>query len=174
MHDFNAGSMAPALAAFREILDAQKDSSDPLHSLSCFYASEAAHGRGRQERLRGNATGALVYLRPALEWNDRFPELLYHAAVAWTTLGEVSDARVALESALVQNPDHFGARLLIAELAFRGGQAIEAELHLQQARQRGGSHHIDTVLIELLSTGASPQVAAVLREQGAAAASEPV
>jgi tetratricopeptide (TPR) repeat protein len=167
MHEFNAGRMAPALAAFQKIIEQREDSSDPLRSLSCFYASEAAHDLGLQELLRGNAVAALAYLRPALGWNDHFPELQYHAAVAWTTLGEISEAQAALESVLQQNPDHFEGRLLIAELAFRGGQHVEAEHHLQQARERGCSHRLDTALVELLSTGATPQVAAVLRQQGA-------
>ena len=174
MHDFNAGRMVPALAVFRQIISDQHDTTDPLRGLSCFYASEAAHELGVEELLRGNASGALAYLRPAMEWNDSFPELLYHAAVAWTTLGDLAEAQAALESALVQNPDHFGARLLLAELAFRAGQNTEAAHHLQQTRRSGYPHHIDTALVELLSAGATPQVAAVLREQGAAATRQPL
>lgn len=166
MHAFNAGHMAEALEAFQQVIEAQHDTSDPLRSLSCFYASEAAHALGLAELLRGNAAAALTYMRPALQWNERFPELQYHAAVAWTTQGEVSEAQAALESALAQNPDHFEARLLLAELAFRAGQPVEGEHHLQQARQRGCLHSIDTAMVELLSTGAAPQVAAVLREHG--------
>jgi len=163
MHAFNAGRLEEALVSFALVLDTSAPS-DPLHSLSCFYSSEAAHALGVRHLLAGDAGAACEEFTRALAWNNRFPELQYHAAVAWVLQGNRAPARQALEAALAQNPDHFEARVLLAELAFRDGNTTEGEHHVQQAQERGRVRDVDAALLLLADAGMHEAVAACLQQ----------
>jgi hypothetical protein len=164
MQAFNAGLLPEALVAFRRVVTAPANDSDPLVSLSRFYAAEASHTLGYQQLLASDIDAALGYFSEALGWNDHFPELQFHTAVALTWNDEVAAARGQLESALVQNPDHFEARVLLAELAFRDSAWAEGELFLQQASDRGCNRAVDEVLVQLLRDAAHPSITALLQQ----------
>jgi len=164
MHAFNAGQLEEALEAFRKVLETHSGASDPLVSLSRFYASEASHTLGTRQLLAGEIDVALQFFRAALAWNDQFPELQFHAAIALVWSGKLAAARRLLEGALAQNPDHFEARLLLAELAFREQAQAEGELHLQQASERGCHRPLDEGLVQLLKAGAHESIAAMVQQ----------
>jgi Tfp pilus assembly protein PilF len=174
MHAFNAGHLDEALDHFSGVIAESPESSDPLYSLSRFYAAEAAHGLGLNTLLSGDASTALGFFERALQWNEHFPELQYHAAVCWVLRGEEARARALLEAVLTQNPDHFEARVLLAELAHRDGSPSESRHHLQQAVERGCQRELDAALQLVVDATACDDVLAVLQQQTPGSLRRPV
>jgi tetratricopeptide (TPR) repeat protein len=174
MHAFNAGHLEEALRHFSAVIAESPDSSDPLNSLSRFYAAEAAHGLGLHRLLSGDAAAALGLFERALQWNQHFPELQYHASICWVLRGEVVRARGLLESVLAQNPDHFEARILLAELAVRDGNPNEARHHLQQAAERGSQREVDAALPLVVDASAHDDVLALLQQHAPGTLRHPV
>lgn len=164
MHAFNAGHLDESLRQFSSVIADSPDSSDPLYSLSRFYAAEAAHGLGLSRLLSGDASAALGFFERALQWNAHFPELQYHAAICWVLRGEEPRARSLLEGVLGQNPDHFEARVLLAELSHRDGNPTETRLHLEQARERGSQREVDAALLLVLDGACHREVAALVQQ----------
>ena len=72
--------------------------------------------------------------------------------------GEEARARGLLESVLAQNPDHFEARVLLAERAHRDGNPMEARHHLQQAAERGVQGDIDAAVDRVIDASAHAEV----------------
>lgn len=134
MHAYNAGRLAEALSAFRCVLAMDCSPSDPIHSLSRFYACEAATHLGLGALEDGDPSAALALFEPAMEWNACFPALHYYAAAAYAETGAFEASGRCLRTVLQQDPAHFEARLLLAVVLHELGSPEEVQHHLARSR----------------------------------------
>ena len=165
MDAFNAGAFERALQEFEHVLELTHDSSDPLHSLSRFYAAEAAHHVGYVQLERGETPAALAHFRRALAWNRSFPALHAHLALACTELGAHAEARGHADEALAQNPQDVEVRLLCALLDALQVRDDASERELRRALQAVLDSGLSDPMRRVLATYATslPLLQPVLR-----------
>lgn len=114
MTDFNSGCYAEALEAFELTLRRCNHPSDPMRSLSLFYAAEAAAELGLAALGAHDPAAALGLFSRALSWNPDFPDLHCFAGAARALLGDLESSRRDLELALSRDPQHLESRCLLA------------------------------------------------------------
>ena len=165
MDAFNAGAFERALQEFEHVLDLTHDASDPLHSLSRFYAAEAAHHVGCMHLERGEMPPALAHFRRALSWNRSFPALHAHLALACTEVGALAEARGHADEALAQNPQDVEVRLLCALLDALQVRDAASERELRHTLQAALDHGLSAPVRRVLAMHATslPLLQPVLR-----------
>lgn len=161
---FNEGHHAEALAEFRRCLDAAKGRTDPVHSLALFYAAEAAFQLGSAAFAAGDHDAALRHFEAARRWNPRFPDLQFQFAVLAVVLGQHEEALDGIDSALLLDPDHVGARALQALLLRQGGDAAADDM--SWLAEHGSRHPVAEAILGFFRQR-DAQVAALLRAEPA-------
>ncbi len=104
---------------------------------------EELYAEGVKQIREGNQSGAIVYLRNALDKDQNYFDARYQLAIAYTAIGKFEQAEKEFQKLYRQNPSHAGIKLGLARIynsTNRADMAIKeatAYLHLKPADPAG-------------------------------------
>ncbi len=119
----------------KAIPKAAKD--DPIYALGMFYAAESHAHIGTAKFLGGDAEGALVHFKKAIDENPTYPDIYYRMGVIYHRLGRLEDAAAHLRRAIDLNPNYFEAICYLGIVLYERGEREVADVVFKRALKIG-------------------------------------
>lgn len=119
----------------KAIPKAAKD--DPIYALGMFYAAESHAHIGTAQFLGGDAEGALVHFKKAIDENPTYPDIYYRMGVIYHRLGCLEDAAAHLRRAIDLNPNYFEAICYLGIVLYEKGEREVADVVFKRALKIG-------------------------------------
>jgi tetratricopeptide (TPR) repeat protein len=119
----------------KAIPKASKD--DPIYALGMFYAAESHAHIGTAKFLGGDAGGALVHFKKAIDENPTYPDIYYRMGVIYHRLGSLEDAAAHLRRAIDLNPNYFEAICYLGIVLYEKGEREVADVVFKRALKIG-------------------------------------